>query len=78
MNSTFELQIDFKNDCNWICAVFVELKICRYIRLHKRHGIYYKKTQEWFIFKKLYSKQCNHDRKLQMMLQKTVSVFSQA
>ena len=43
MNSPFELQIDFKNDCNCIYAFFVEFKIRRHIRLHRRHGIYDKK-----------------------------------
>ena len=36
-----------------------------------------KQTQECFIFKKVYNKQCNRDEKLQMMLQKAVFLFSQ-
>ena len=35
-------------------------------------------TQEYFNLKKVYNKQCNRDGKLQMMLQKTISLFSQA
>ena len=40
MNSAFELQIDFKNDWNWIYAFFIEFRISRHIRLHRRHCIY--------------------------------------
>ena len=40
MTSPFELQIDFKNDCNWIHAFFAEIKVSRDIRLNRRHGIY--------------------------------------
>ena len=50
MNIPFKLQIDFKNDYNWINAFFVELKICRHIRLHRRHGIYNKK-KAWNLHK---------------------------
>ena len=35
-NSTFELQIDFKNECNCIYAFFID----RYFRLYRRDGIY--------------------------------------
>ena len=35
-------------------------------------------TQKYFNLKKVYNKQCNRDGKLQMMLQKTISLFSQA
>ena len=38
MNSPFDLQIDFKNDCNGIYAFFVKFKIRRYIRLQGRHS----------------------------------------
>ena len=38
MNSSFDLQIDFKNDCNGIYAFFVKFKIRRYIRLQGRHS----------------------------------------
>ena len=38
MNSPFQLQIDFTNDCNWIYAFTVKLKIRRHIRLHRRYS----------------------------------------
>ena len=40
MSSPFELQVDFKNECNWIYVLFVEFEICRHIRLHSKHSIY--------------------------------------
>ena len=43
MNGTFDLHMDFNNDCNWIYVFFVKSKICRHIWLHKRHNIYDKK-----------------------------------
>lgn len=43
MNSFFELQIDFKNHCNWIYGFFVKFKMSRHILLHIRYGIYGKK-----------------------------------
>ena len=45
INSPFELQIDFQNDCNLIYGFFVEFKICSNIRLRKRHGIYDRRIQ---------------------------------
>ena len=38
MNSIFELEIDFKNDCNWIYAFFVKFEICKHIRLYRGHS----------------------------------------
>ena len=38
MKSPFELQSDFKNDCNQIYAFFVKFKICGHIRLHRRRS----------------------------------------
>ena len=38
MNSPFELQIEFKNDCNWTNVFFVEFKIPRHIWLHRRRS----------------------------------------
>ena len=38
INSPFELQIDFKNDCNGIYSFFAKFKICRHIRLCGRHS----------------------------------------
>ena len=45
MNSPFELQIYFKNCCNWTYTLFIEIKIIRrHIRLHRRHGKHDKKN----------------------------------
>ena len=38
MNSPFELQIDFKNNSNWIYILFVEFEIPKHVWLHRRHG----------------------------------------
>ena len=39
MKSPFQLQIDFANDCNWIYAFTVKLKIRKHIRLNTRNSI---------------------------------------
>ena len=56
MNSTFESQTDFKNASNWIYAFFVKFKICKHIRLHKRHGIYDRKKPSNLHKNSLFSK----------------------
>ena len=56
MKSPFELQIDFKNDCNWIYAFFVEFKINRHIWLHIRQGISDKKKPSNLHKNSLFSK----------------------
>ena len=38
MNSIFELEIDFKNDCNSIYAFFVKFETCKHIRLYREHS----------------------------------------
>ena len=58
MNRSFELQINFQNDWNWIYAFFLEFKICRHIQQYRRHGIYDKKKpgnlQKISLFSKRY------------------------
>ena len=56
MNSHFELQINFKNDCNWICALLVEFKIPKHTRLYRRRNIYDKKKPRNIHKNSLYSK----------------------
>ena len=36
MNSTFEQEIGFKNDCNWIILFLIKIRLL--IRLHRRHS----------------------------------------
>ena len=38
MNSIFELEIDFKNDCNYIYAFFVKFEICKHIRQYRGYS----------------------------------------
>ena len=70
-DSPFQLQIDFTNDCNWIYAFIVKLKIRNHIRLHRRNS------------KNLNNLHKNSLKgiryiKLQMALQKIISVFRRA
>ena len=54
MTSPFELQIDFKNDCNLIYAFFVKFKIRRYIWIHRRHSKNLNNLHKNSIFSKRY------------------------
>ena len=75
MNSPFELQIDFKNDCNWIFVADIFDYIEDMLFTIKRKQVICKRM----VYFQLYNNLCNRDENYKWCYQKhTLSLFSQA